>query len=160
MQRISGAKIVEDFRIVINSLYEHQKYEENEKIVEEFHKEMKTMGGDLKSFVKVTTRSPKQAPETKTYEIDDVVVNGINLPEDVETFEVSVDVYSKVKVDNVISSGIKTLFKSMLFIMSENVKVLKEVSAPKGIRIVRSKALFSAKTGDRIRFGKEHKLEL
>ena len=153
MERISGARIVEDFKIFINSLYEHQSLEENKKIVEEFEKELKAMGGNLQAFVKVAATLPKKKTMTTTYRIDDVAFGGFNLPEDTETFEVSVDLYSRVKEGNITASGIKTPFKSMLFILSENAKVLTNVNASQGICVVRDMELYSEKTGNRIRFG-------
>ena len=35
MKRISRAKLVEDFKIFVNSLYEHQSVKDNQKFVDE-----------------------------------------------------------------------------------------------------------------------------
>ena len=94
------------------------------------------------------------------YDIEEAAYNGVEINDEAEAFEVRVDMLSSVKNENTYSSNLITPFKSMLFIISENAKVIEHVNAPRGIRIVKNMALYSAKTGDKIRFGEENKLEL
>lgn len=160
MKRISRAKLVEDFKIFVNSLYEHQSVKDNQKFVDELDKEAKKIGGNLKAVVRVTTYLPNKIQESKMYDIEEAAYNGVEIKEDAEAFEVRVDMLSSVKNENTYSSNLITPFKSMLFIISENAKIFEHINAPRGIRIVKNMALYSAKTGDKIRFGEENKLEL
>lgn len=160
MKKVSRVKLIEDFKIFVNSLYEHQSVMENAKIVDEFDKKTKAMGGEFKAVVRVTLFLPKEKLETKTYDIVDVVNNGIDLPENALAFEARVDVASAVKNGDVITGGVETPFRSMLFILTENATILKNIEIPQGIRIVNSMELYAEKSGNRIRFGEENKLEL
>ena len=159
MERMGRERIIENFRIIINSLYEHQNDEENSKIVDNFKKELKNINGDLKAEVEIITKTGDKIESLK-YKIDDVAFDGFNLPEKTEFFEVCVNVKSRVRVNGTTYYATKTIFKSMLFVLSENVQILTNVNASQGIRIVNNMALYSELTGNRIRFGEEVKVEL
>ena len=160
MKKISRVKFVENFKIFVNSLYEHQSVIENGEIVDKFDKDTKAMGGEFKAVVRVTTYLPKEKLETITYDIVDAVKDGINVPDNALAFEARVDVASAVKNGDVISGSVETPFKSMLFILTENAKILKNIEIPQGIRIVNNMELYAEKSGNRIRFGEEKELEL
>lgn len=158
MKKETNKKLVEDFKIFLYSLYEHNKIEENNKIVNTFAKDLRKVSGKGRGLVEVEMTFVDCKNETSQCFLDDAVNLGLELPEDVASFKISVHVCKSSKIDNVSESVImKDVFKSAKFIVAQNTK---QKEFEEGAIVIKDMLFYQDMTGNRIRFGQENTLEV
>lgn len=157
MKKITNKLIVENFYILLSSLYEHKSIDEIKKMSQNFSKDVKNISGKGNAVVELNITYKDGTTETKKMMIEDAVKYGLEMSNDVASFYVTISVVKTTRVDNVAMSAIKELFKSSKFIIKEN---WKKVENETDAIIIKDMLFYQEKTGNRIRFGNENIVEI
>ena len=158
MELFTNKKTVEDFKIFLNSLYEHNIGKGNDAIVEKFAKDLRNISGKNRGMVEIEMTFADGKIQTEKTFLDCAAKDGINIPEDVASFKVSVMVHKSIKNDKVRETYLmKDVFNSAKFIVAQNTK---EKEFEEGAIVIKDMLFYQDMTGNRIRFGSEDTLEV
>lgn len=150
---------IENFDIFIRSLYSYKtkkgnkQIQENEEMVASFKEGLKSLGSRAHIIAEVTFVVAGKE-EKQTYLLQELAKDGLQLPEDVESFQITIKGKFLSKVENVkMSSGYEQLFITDKFIIKQN--STKEIKEEIGNVIIQNMELYQEMTNNRIRFGEE-----
>ena len=157
MKKETNKNLIENFTILLYSLYEHNSIQENKVIIDEFSKELRSLQGKGNALVELHITCDNGKEEINKYFLEEAAKNGLEMPEDVENFYLIVNALKVKQEGNARMVNKKQIFKSSTFVVKENCKK-KEVE--KDSILIKDKEVYQEKTGNRIRFGKQNVLEL
>ena len=144
---------IENFKIFMSSLYEAQSCEENKKMFKQFETELRGCVGDTVTRIELTLTFADGSIEREKMLLSVAAKEGVEIPDDVVSFEVEVSVYSSTKEGNITSGLTKSVFKSKKFVVKANERKRKS-DQEKRDEVVEIKDIdtYQMKTNNRIRF--------
>lgn len=170
LQKDLEKELIESFKVLYSSLYQHKSFEQFKNDVEIYLNEIKhlmSISDDVDLKVKFVCVLPKGVVKHTNYQqIQQFVKNGVELDENVERF--SMHVRAEFRKNNVKyqSTDEQPFFKSETFVLKDNVqsqmsKAYVAAAQDKNSKVVMldSESLQEF-SNNRIRFGAEKKVEL